>query len=73
MLISELIQELETAKDKIGDVGVYVFHGQTVSLKVEVLEEADMVIIRNKSNTERKEEAKRVQVVVPPGFISGKD
>lgn len=73
MLISEVIKELEAAKEKIGDVGVYVFHGQTLSLKVEVLEEADMVIIRNKSNRERKEEAKRVQVVVPPGFLGRKE
>lgn len=63
MLISELIQELETVKSKLGDVGVYVFRGKTLSIKVDVLEEADMVVIRNKTVDEMKKE-QRVQAGV---------
>lgn len=53
MLISEVIKELEVAQGKLGDVGVYVFDdGETLILKVEVLEQADMVVIRSKTIVE---------------------
>ena len=52
MLVSEMIRELQKAQETIGDVGVYVFGGDTLSLKVEIIEEADMIVIRNKTKEE---------------------
>lgn len=57
MLASDLIKELEKAIAVIGDVGVYVFEGETLEVKVEVLEESDMIVIRNKTQEEKKLEA----------------
>lgn len=52
MLASDLIKKLEEAVEIVGDVGVYVFEGDSLAVKVEVLEESDMIVIRNKTKTE---------------------
>ena len=52
MLVSEMIKELQEAQETIGDVGVYVFEGATLSVKVEIIEESDMIVIRSKTKEE---------------------
>jgi len=56
MLVSDLIKELEKGMDVIGDVGVYLFNGETLELKVDILKESDMIVIRNKTKEESKED-----------------
>lgn len=56
MLASDLIKELEKAIAVIGDVGVYVFEGETLEVKVEVLEESDMIVVRTKTQEEAQED-----------------
>lgn len=61
MLASELIEEMIWAVEKVGNVGVLIQPGETLSIKVVPEERSDMIIITTKTEEELKssEEYKR--------------
>ena len=64
MLASQLIEELIWAVEKVGNVGILIQKGETLSLKVETLEDADLIVITTKTEEEQKLDKEREKCIV---------
>lgn len=64
MLASQLIEELIWAVEKVGNVGILVQTGETLSLKVEPLKECDLIAITTKTEEEQRLDKEREKCIL---------